>query len=673
MKKFKNSLLAKRIVLSAGLVLLVVVVLSAVSYIRSSQAITTEIKLQLSAKLHEIQNNIILEQSALEDELEILGNLKVIRHYASEESTEITTILTDYAEHQEGIVEHVFITDGSGTVVLDSDSGVLVGTDLSDRSYFKLNQQGQNAWSDLITSRFSGNTVQVISVPLFGDNKSFEGIIAVTIDFNHFRQMLNAVKVGEGGYAYLLDSKGLVISHPNPDMIDTLITDYGITELNEALPSMVAGDKGEVFYTFNKVSKLNLYAPIHNWSLSLNAVEDEYLAPVKKMGLESIVLGLLFFIIGGALAALNAFNMVKKINLVGKTMILGSQGVLTSRVKQGKLIAQGMDTGDELDQMATGLNKMMANMQDMVSMIKDAAIQLSTSSQQLSAASEENQSAAEEIANAMNYVSEGAEVQVQHVDKTNQLFETMSEQMDISNNASIEMAEKASNVKDVATDGHAIIEEAKNHMDSIKASSNDTVNVMTTLTTHSKEIGQINEMIAAIAEQTNLLALNAAIEAARAGDQGKGFAVVADEIRKLAAQSQESASGIQSLITELQKDIESAHALIEEETEKVDHGIQSVHKSEAAFIHIKENIEAVVNHINQVASAIENTSQSSSEVSSSMESIVAVVQQSSASTQEVSASSQEQTAVSEEMAASASTLADLADRLLNQVDVFVTE
>lgn len=67
----------------------------------------------------------------------------------------------------------------------------------------------------------------------------------------------------------------------------------------------------------------------------------------------------------------------------------------------------------------------------------------------------------------------------------------------------------------------------------------------------SKSVIQINELadsILQITKQTNLLALNAAIEASRAGEAGRGFAIVADEIRKLAEDSKNTASKIQSII-----------------------------------------------------------------------------------------------------------------------------
>ena len=73
-----------------------------------------------------------------------------------------------------------------------------------------------------------------------------------------------------------------------------------------------------------------------------------------------------------------------------------------------------------------------------------------------------------------------------------------------------------------------------------------------------ERINVLSDAILEIASQTNLLALNAAIEAAQAGDSGSGFAVVAEEIRKLAENSKETATEIQSVTQQV---LESVHHL----------------------------------------------------------------------------------------------------------------
>lgn len=70
-----------------------------------------------------------------------------------------------------------------------------------------------------------------------------------------------------------------------------------------------------------------------------------------------------------------------------------------------------------------------------------------------------------------------------------------------------------------------------------------------------QEINKVIEAITDISSHSNLLGLNAAIEAARAGEQGRGFAVVAEEMRKLAAQSKDSAKMVTQILTEMKDSI----------------------------------------------------------------------------------------------------------------------
>lgn len=76
--------------------------------------------------------------------------------------------------------------------------------------------------------------------------------------------------------------------------------------------------------------------------------------------------------------------------------------------------------------------------------------------------------------------------------------------------------------------------------------------VVSQLSTSSKKIGDIVDLIKAIAGQTNMLALNATIEAARAGEMGRGFAVVANEVKTLASQTEKATGDIALQVTSIQ-------------------------------------------------------------------------------------------------------------------------
>lgn len=97
----------------------------------------------------------------------------------------------------------------------------------------------------------------------------------------------------------------------------------------------------------------------------------------------------------------------------------------------------------------------------------------------------------------------------------------------------------------------------RKHMGRLQTRMND-------LRKHSRDIGEIVNLIDAIAFRTNILALNASIEASKAGEAGRGFAVVAQEVRALATRSAESSRQIADIVLRSTEDIDLGAALADE-------------------------------------------------------------------------------------------------------------
>lgn len=186
---------------------------------------------------------------------------------------------------------------------------------------------------------------------------------------------------------------------------------------------------------------------------------------------------------------------------------------------------------DEIGQLATDFNQMTINFKTLVQQLQSHIQTVAATSEELSASAEETSKATEQITNAMVEVSEGADLQVQGTQTSNEAISEMVTGMERASASVQSVADLAISTKEYTTLGSSMMDKTMQQMANIQSSTETTSEVVHSLSDKSTEISQIVELITTIANQTNLLALNAAIEAARAGESGKGFAVVADEVR----------------------------------------------------------------------------------------------------------------------------------------------
>jgi methyl-accepting chemotaxis protein len=135
---------------------------------------------------------------------------------------------------------------------------------------------------------------------------------------------------------------------------------------------------------------------------------------------------------------------------------------------------------------------------------------------------------------------------------------------------------------------------------------------MAAVTTASRRVADITNVINGLAFQTNLLALNAAVEAARAGDQGRGFAVVAAEVRSLAHRSATAAREIGQLIDDTVGEVEVGARLVNEAGETMDEVVAGIRDVASLISDIssasREQSEAIA-QVNQALSEIDQVTQ----------------------------------------------------------------
>jgi len=170
------------------------------------------------------------------------------------EAAQANALLLALAAHTEDY-EALHLIGPDGVAVASTAAGMAGSLDVSGREYFQQCQRsGQRVISEPLKSLVSGEPIVVICKPMPAAGGT--GAMLGVVDLGRFAaSVVDPIKVGTTGYAYICAADGTFLAHPNRDLVlDATITqwDFGkqmLTSKNGLLSYHFKGKDREAAFT----------------------------------------------------------------------------------------------------------------------------------------------------------------------------------------------------------------------------------------------------------------------------------------------------------------------------------------------------------------------------------------------------------------------------------------
>ncbi len=480
-----------------------------------------------------------------------------------------------------------------------------------------------------------------------------------------------SVKGLDSSYCYLVSADGTMLYHPTADKIGQPVE-------NEAVKSLLAGlEKGQhpdpavIKYDFRGTMKYAAYyiGENSNFIVIVSADEEEFLAGINSFVKQDIVYSVITLFIFMVIGYIMITWFISPIVRLSKRVY--SLADMDFRADE-KLELLGKRR-DETGSMARALTYMRQEMVEVVNGITAQSKELFEASNDMSESAAHITASVNDVEKAISEIAQGATSQAQETQTATENVILMGNMIEETNTQIEELHSSASGMLSSAEKALDILKQLNEVNNQTKAAI-DTVYEQTNTTNASAlKIKTATDIITDIAEETNLLSLNASIEAARAGEQGRGFAVVASQIQKLAEQSNESARQIGDIINQLMADSEKSVDTMKDVKAVIDKQDEYVANTEESFHEVNDGIQKSIEGIRTIADKTEQLDQARVKVVDVVQNLTAIAEENAAGTEETSASAVEVGNTMIEMAEEAKHLSDIANKMEENVRVFVVD
>lgn len=659
MKKRSTSLRTKLIGIIVPIVILIIV---------SFFILARNMVLQISKDELLAQSQVSAEKITAWTQ-QIFGELKIYKDTIEtggfESDAEILAYMEGSVEKSEAYPVGLYMGDDNG-VYLDG-SGWVPGDDwiLVERDWYVDGKDNEEfAFGDPYYDSMTGDTCVSASVRV--DYPSAVRVLATDVYLDFVVGLITEIASREDVGAFLV-TKGTntIIAHPDTEMLaqtldtegyDSLYANVG-EAINEGKDGVISikGDASKYYVALNQIENTD-------WYLVTYITERDMLSDLHWMEMYMVLIAL-------AATIILVFGILRITNQVVRPV-----QKVTGVIGQ---IAEGDFTQDLEVSGSDEIAVMSNNMQMFISNMRNTITEINHTAQWLNKQSLAN----EQVSNSLIDASKNQEGSMSLMGKLAEILSgqaaEVSNRMDYLAELVRKTHEDGNLAKSLMGESVGMSQSGKKDMEHINEGMISINQSISTLSAQIEKVGQamaqIDDMVSMImdiAEETNLLSLNASIEAARAGESGRGFAVVAEQIGKLAANSSTAADDIAKLTEEINHTVSAAVEDMEASVVEVEKNVSIVSEAKTTFVNLYGKVEETSRRVEQMIDSIGKVNEVANQLDAIMEKQNIVASQISDSAKEMSETTESMTTSSSIVAESAEELKKESVELMEKMNQF---
>ena len=294
----------------------------------------------------------------------------------------------------------------------------------------------------------TGKLVVTLATPVV-KNGGLLGITANDLSIDIILDLIDSLKLDVESYAYVAGSDGMVIAHPDKDLIlnSNVLEDPSFPEvIKQNFDSIKKGNRDVLEYTDEDGNNFSIFPEMidqSDWITFLVVNKDEMLAPIRNQLIQFIIISLVSLAIISVIIFIAVYKMTKPIEHAVNLASSISSGDLTKDPP-----ADFLRRGDEIGELGRSLSTMLDSLRNIVSEIRESSLKLSDSSNQINSASQqvasgasEQAASSEEMSSSMEEISSSIKQNTDNASQTEKIASKAADDAQVGGESVLEAVE----------------------------------------------------------------------------------------------------------------------------------------------------------------------------------------------------------------------------------------